>query len=174
MISNFRNVLALGLLLTKMTTAFSPPMPLLKTPTSLSTSNIIIGEIDNTQNGMQSTNRRSILQNGITASLAVVLGASSSTAAAQAAEEKIPMITLDEFLIILRDSARSIQRVEFSGPKAETIRVRLIDGTSFGISDIIESPTDPRSPLKVQAACRESKGTCPFMFVHFLLSGFKL
>lgn len=78
---------------------------------------------------------------------------------ADAAEEgNVPMLSLDEFLVILRDSARSIQRVEFSGPRGETVRVRLIDGTAFGIKDIIESPTDPRSPLKVQAACREFKG----------------
>ena len=74
-----------------------------------------------------------------------------------ASAEDIPMITTSEFLTIVRDSARSIQRVEFSGPKGETVQVRLIDGTVFGLNDVVESSTDPRSPLKVQAACREAK-----------------
>lgn len=73
------------------------------------------------------------------------------------AEGKIPMLSTDEFMVIVRDSARSIQRVEFSGPSSETVRVLLIDGTVFGLNDVIESPVDPRSPLKVQAACREAK-----------------
>lgn len=79
-------------------------------------------------------------------------------AVADADDSGIPMLTTDEFFIILRDSSKSIQRVEFSGPKAETVLVKLIDGTKFGLSDIIESSTDPRSPLKIQAACREYKG----------------
>merc|ERR1719464_2623506 len=67
----------------------------------------------------------------------------------------IPMASVDEFDTILRDAPLSIEIVEFSGPKGETIIVKLIDGTKFGIKDIVESTTDPRSPLKVQAACRE-------------------
>jgi hypothetical protein len=67
----------------------------------------------------------------------------------------IPMASVDEFGIILRDSPLSVQVVEFSGPKGENVLVRLVDGTTFGIKDIIESSTDPRSPLKVSAACRE-------------------
>ena len=77
--------------------------------------------------------------------------------AALAEDGKVPMLTTEEFFIIVRDSAKSIQRVDFSGPKSETVRVLLIDGTVFGISDVVESSTDPRSPLKVQAACREAK-----------------
>ena len=102
------------------------------------------------------SSRRDLLQQGILLATTTI---SIMPLVAVAAEGNVPMLTLDEFLIILRDSARSIQRVEFSGPKAETVRVRLIDGTVFGIKDIIESPTDPRSPLKVQAACREFNGT---------------
>jgi hypothetical protein len=67
----------------------------------------------------------------------------------------IPMATADEFGIILRDSPLSVQVVEFSGPKSENVLVRLVDGTTFGIKDVVESSTDPRSPLKVAAACRE-------------------
>jgi len=29
-----------------------------------------------------------------------------------------------------------------------------VDGTTFGIADLYESPTDPRSPLKLVATCR--------------------
>lgn len=63
-------------------------------------------------------------------------------------------VTTEEFQKILKDSYRSIQLVEFSGPKSETCKVKLIDGTTFYISDLIESPVDPRSPLKLQAECR--------------------
>ena len=68
----------------------------------------------------------------------------------------IPMITTDEFRIILRDSAQAIKVVEFSGPKSETVTVKLVDGTAFGLSDVVESSVDPRSPLKISALCREN------------------
>jgi len=50
--------------------------------------------------------------------------------------------------------ASSIKIVELSGPKSETALVTLVDGTLFQISDLFESPTDPRSPLKLVATCR--------------------
>jgi hypothetical protein len=50
--------------------------------------------------------------------------------------------------------ASSIKIVEFSGPKSETALVTLVDGTAFRISDLFESSTDPRSPLKLVATCR--------------------
>ena len=56
--------------------------------------------------------------------------------------------------VVLKDSAKSILGVEISGPKSETALVKLADGTSFTISDLKESPTDPRSPLKLVARCR--------------------
>ena len=68
----------------------------------------------------------------------------------------IPMITTEEFRIILRDSAQAINVVEFTGAKSETVTVKLVDGTSFGISDVVESSVDPRSPLKIAAMCREN------------------
>lgn len=105
------------------------------------------------------TSRRGLLQGLASVGLVWSMTTLCLPTVAVADDENVPMLTTKEFLIILRDSAKSIQRVEFSGPKAETVRVKLIDGTSFGISDVIESPTDPRSPLKVQAACREAKGT---------------
>ena len=66
----------------------------------------------------------------------------------------LPMVTATEFDIILRDSSRSIEQVEFSGSRSETIIVRLVDGTAFGIQGVVESSTDPRSPLKIAAACK--------------------
>jgi len=73
------------------------------------------------------------------------------------------MVTASEFDIILRDSARSIDRVDFSGPRSETVTVRLVDGTAFGIKDVVESPSDPRSPLKIAAACKAYQ--VPYRFV---------
>ena len=124
--------------------------------------------LSDTPEATSTTSRRDLLQGIVATTFGGVMTAAVSmpptaalAAAAGAVDEgtNVPMLSLDEFLVILRDSAKSIQRVEFSGPQAETVRVRLIDGTVFGLSDIIESPTDPRSPLKVQAACREYKGT---------------
>jgi len=82
----------------------------------------------------------------------------------------IPMITSDEFAIVLRDSALSIQQVEFSGPRSETVIVRLVDGTTFGIKDIVESSVDPRSPLKIAAACRESGVKTRFVELESILA----
>jgi hypothetical protein len=75
----------------------------------------------------------------------------------------MPVVTTDEFTSIIRDSARSIERVEFSGPKSEIVVVRLVDGTFFGIKDVVESSTDPRSPLKIAAMCNANK--IPYKFV---------
>lgn len=82
----------------------------------------------------------------------------------------LPMITPEEFNTILRDSARSIDVVEFSGPRSENIRVKLVDGTSFGIKDIVESSTDPRSPLKIVATCREYKVRTKFIDLEAALT----
>jgi hypothetical protein len=82
----------------------------------------------------------------------------------------IPMVTVDELGIILRDSPMSIRVVEFSGSKSETVIVRLVDGTSFGVKDVIESATDPRSPLKVSAACRENRVKTKFVDLEAMLT----
>ena len=105
------------------------------------------------------TSRRSLMHGFAALASCTLVSTIIAQPAAAIDEGNIPMLTTDEFLIIVRDSAKSIQRVEFSGPQAETVRVKLIDGTVFGLSDVIESSTDPRSPLKVQAACREAKGS---------------
>lgn len=83
----------------------------------------------------------------------------------------IPMATVDEFESILRDSPLSVQIVEFSGPRSESVVVKLVDGTAFGIKGIIESPTDPRSPLKVAAACREANVKTKFVDFEAMLAG---
>jgi len=68
--------------------------------------------------------------------------------------DSIPLISSADFDIILKDSAKSILSVELSGPKSETAIVKLVDGTTFAIGDLVESSTDPRSPLKLVARCR--------------------
>lgn len=83
----------------------------------------------------------------------------------------IPMASVDEFETILKDSPLSIQVVEFSGPRSETVVVKLLDGTVFGIKDVVESATDPRSPLKVSAACREANVKTKFVDFEAMLAG---
>lgn len=80
------------------------------------------------------------------------------------------MVTTDEFLVILRDSFRSVERVEFNGAKSEIVTVRLVDGTTFGIKDIVESSTDPRSPLKIAAICRENQIPTKFFNIEAALA----
>lgn len=83
----------------------------------------------------------------------------------------IPMASVDEFDIILRDSPLSVTVVEFSGPRSESVVVKLVDGTVFGIKDIIESSTDPRSPLKLAASCREANVKTKFVDFEAMLAG---
>jgi len=66
----------------------------------------------------------------------------------------LPGATVAQFETIIRDSAKSIKIVEFSGPKSEQGLVTLVDGTQFKIVDLYESSSDPRSPLKLVATCR--------------------
>lgn len=103
-------------------------------------------------NNNQITRRRSFLSNLLSASSAIILLPSAPDAFA--ASDIIPAVTSAEFDVILKDSAKSILAVELSGPKSETAIVRLVDGTTFTISDLVESSTDPRSPLKLVARCR--------------------
>ena len=83
----------------------------------------------------------------------------------------IPMVSTDEFNSILRDSPLSVQVVEFSGPRSDNVVVKLVDGTVFGLKDIIESPSDPRSPLKVVAQCREANVKTKFVDLEAALAG---
>lgn len=101
------------------------------------------------------TERRSFLSNalaGTSSTLLILPIVASSSSKSNAAV--IPSVTTAEFDVILKDSAKSIVAVELSGSKSETAVVRLVDGTTFTISDLVESSTDPRSPLKLVARCR--------------------
>eukprot|EP00543_Licmophora_paradoxa_P008538 CAMPEP_0202448950 /NCGR_PEP_ID=MMETSP1360-20130828/7742_1 /ASSEMBLY_ACC=CAM_ASM_000848 /TAXON_ID=515479 /ORGANISM="Licmophora paradoxa, Strain CCMP2313" /LENGTH=211 /DNA_ID=CAMNT_0049066743 /DNA_START=194 /DNA_END=829 /DNA_ORIENTATION=+ len=98
------------------------------------------------------------------------VGILMTTFAAPPPAMAIPMITTTEFEIVLKDSARSIQVVEFAGSAGDTVTARLVDGTVFGISDVVESPTDPRSPLKIAALCRQAKVPTKFMMLEAALT----
>ena len=112
-------------------------------------------ELSNTSNDMMMMlRRRNFLLNVLSASSSTLLLLPTSSYAAPASNTNIPSVTSAEFDIILKDSAKSILTVELSGPKSETAIVKLVDGTIFSISDLIESSTDPRSPLKLVARCR--------------------
>lgn len=77
------------------------------------------------------------------------------------------MITTDEFFIVLRDSARSVARVDIFNDARVT--VQLLDGTDFGVSDVVESSTDPRSTLKIAALCREYNVPVKFVDLEAVL-----
>ena len=80
------------------------------------------------------------------------IGALTGIVGFQQSALSIPMVTVDELGIIMRDSPFSIQVVEFSGPKSETVTVRLVDGTSFGLKDIFESDLPKFFQLKSSMA----------------------
>ena len=82
----------------------------------------------------------------------------------------IPMASVEEFNSIIRDSPFSVEVVEFSGPRSESVVVKLVDGTVFGIKDIIESSSDPRSPLKIVATCRDANVKTKFVDLEAVLA----
>lgn len=107
---------------------------------------------NSSSSNMMLLRRRFLLLNFLSASSTFFLSPNASNAATS--NTNIPSVSSAEFDIILKDSAKSILKVELSGPKSETAIVKLVDGTTFSISDLIESSTDPRSPLKLVARCR--------------------
>lgn len=115
-----------------------------------------------------SASRRSFLQFTKLIVWAPTIGALPSISTAASAS--IPMVSTEEFSTIVRDSARSIDRVEFSGPKSELVLVRLVDGTTFGIRDVVESSIDPRSPLKIAATCKANGVSYAFVDIEAFLS----
>ena len=123
------------------------------------------------QNYLTSLNasRRSFFSQAIVASGAFV----AATTVFAPPSLAIPSVTVSEFEQIVRNSARSVQIVEFAGPKGDIVTVRLVDGTSFGLSDVIESATDPRSPLKLLATLRSYKIPTKFMTLENALSNTK-
>lgn len=101
-------------------------------------------------------NRRSVMIGAI--AFLSGIHTSNNKCIANAAEDiPIPSISVTEFEEILKASARSIEYVDFTGPKGDNVVVKLLDGTLFTLSDIVESPVDPRSPLSVSALCRGYK-----------------
>lgn len=108
--------------------------------------------------------RRSLFSQAATACVAASLLLTSTPALA------IPSVTVSEFEQILQNSVSSVEVVEFAGPKSDIVTVKLVDGTTFGLSDVIESSTDPRSPLKLVATLRSYKVPCKFMTLENALS----
>mmetsp|Transcript_9820 Transcript_9820/g.14728 ORF Transcript_9820/g.14728 Transcript_9820/m.14728 type:complete len:200 (-) Transcript_9820:219-818(-) len=125
---------------------------------------------NNKQNaGLASNNRRAFLQN-TSAQIFAITAASAAVSTAPLPANAVPMVTVDEFETILKDSYKSVSSVEFSGVKGETVTVKLVDGTIFGISDLIESPTDPRSPLKLVSTCKGYNIPTKFSYLDGVLS----
>lgn len=126
------------------------------TVSSFSTISPITPKSASTTTQLHSSSKNSLDRRSVLTNLASsVLLANTVIPAANAAPiPDIPSVTSSEFDVILRDSAKSIVSVELSGVKSETALVRLADGTTFSISDLVESSTDPRSPLKLVARCR--------------------
>ena len=82
-------------------------------------------------------------------------------------------VSVSEFDELLRDASKSIRVVELTGPKSEVVIVTLVDGTQFRLSDVVESATDPRSPLKVVATCRSYGVQTSFPDLNKSLAGTK-
>ena len=82
-------------------------------------------------------------------------------------------VSVSEFDELLRDASKSIRVVELTGPKSELVIVTLVDGTQFRLSDVVESATDPRSPLKVVATCRSYGVQTSFPDLNKSLAGTK-
>ena len=85
--------------------------------------------------------------------------------------EAMPSVSVEEFETILKESAKSVQLVEFKGSKGDEVFVRLIDGTIFEITGVVDSPTDPRSPLKLVATLRGYKTPVKFSSLESALDG---
>jgi len=115
---------------------------------------------------LQASRRSFLTQTVVTTASCVAASTAFITSPALA----IPSVTVSEFEEILKNSARSVDIVEFAGPKSDIVTVKLVDGTAFGISDVVESSTDPRSPLKLVATLRSYKVPCKFMTLENALS----
>jgi len=101
-----------------------------------------------------SSDRRGFFLDTTKTACATALGGAFAATVLPERAAAIPGVTVAEFEILVRDSAKSIKTVVFTGPKGETAVVTLADDTQFGITDLIESSSDPRSPLKLVATCR--------------------
>jgi len=122
----------------------------------------MMGSTENDGDGQN--NRRNFLVSSFAATATGLFSFQQSAMA-------MPMATAEEFNTVVRDSPLSIKVVEFSGPKSETVVVKLLDGTVFGIKDIVESSIDPRSPLKIVATCKSANVKTSFVELEALLAG---
>jgi hypothetical protein len=136
------------------TSAFVAPTPASASVSASASSKTALSMSSNIEDGIskQSSNRRTFFTN-----VSAAFGAGAIIAMMPRDANAIAGVTVAEFETILKTSAKSVQGVELSGPKSETAVVTLIDGTQFVISDLYESPTDPRSPLKLISICRSYK-----------------
>ena len=129
----------------------------------------IIGLTLSTVNGLSMGGRREFGLNLVkTASSAI--GISTIIGSPIVANAAIPMVTVEEFEGILKESYKSVSLVEFGGSKGEEAIVKLIDGTEFGISNLVESSTDPRSPLKLVSTCKGYGIPTKFTYLDSFLS----
>lgn len=108
------------------------------------------------QSDDQSSRRSFLFRSLLSGSGTIGIIASYSSVAAGAdiigTGSNLPMVTVAEFETILKSSAKSIKIVElFSySPSDQRAIVTLVDGSTFGLSNLmVDSPTDPRSPLKL-------------------------
>ena len=115
-------------------------------------------------------NDSTLSRRGLFEQFGAISAAVATVTAHPLSAQAIPMISTSEFETILRQSGRSIARVEFSGPKNENVQVVLADSTRFGLNDVIESSVDPRSPLKIAAMCREAGVPTSFVDWEALLA----
>lgn len=122
----------------------------------------MMGSTENDGDGQN--NRRNFLVSSFAATATGLFSFQQSAMA-------MPMATAEEFNTVVRDSPLSIKVVEFSGPKSETVVVKLLDGTVFGIKDVVESSIDPRSPLKIVATCKSANVKTSFVELEALLAG---
>jgi hypothetical protein len=128
--------------------------------------------------GSSSSSRRSFLFRsvgtvGIIASFTAPSYAASATTDAATSSSNLPLVTVAEFETILKSSSKSIQRVElFSySPTDQRAIVTLVDGSKFGLSNLmVESPTDPRSPLKLVSTLQRYNVPYRFPLIEEALS----
>eukprot|EP00590_Aulacoseira_subarctica_P012294 CAMPEP_0172417822 /NCGR_PEP_ID=MMETSP1064-20121228/4316_1 /TAXON_ID=202472 /ORGANISM="Aulacoseira subarctica , Strain CCAP 1002/5" /LENGTH=189 /DNA_ID=CAMNT_0013156355 /DNA_START=150 /DNA_END=719 /DNA_ORIENTATION=+ len=115
-----------------------------------------------TKEGNHCSNRRSLLNFACVGTVATILSPTANFASEESKEEApqlmttVPMVTVAEFEKILSSSSKSVRRVDFYSYSVSDQRavITLVDGSTFGLSDLIESSTDPRSPLKLVATLK--------------------
>lgn len=165
---------------TKECVAWSSSVTLVRSYMESCLSNSFIGHPKHdTDDTISGSSRRSFLFRSVGA---VGIITSFTTSSCAATDESIssgsivgnlPMVTVAEFETILKSSSKSIQGVElFSySPTDQRAIVTLVDGTKFGLSNLmVESPTDPRSPLKLVSTLQRYNVPYKFPLIEEALS----